>query len=73
MSESRVKYPIKTSLEVTQAQYDFTVQVADKLTSQYGKRVSMKAVWRMMNDYCRRNPAPFFASISTDRNVSEGK
>jgi hypothetical protein len=73
MRESRTKYPIKTSLEVTTEQNAFAALVAAqlaKLSGRIGKRVvSKKAAWRLMNDHCQTCDL-FLASISMDTNIS---
>lgn len=69
----RTKYPIKTSLEITEVQHDFVQRVAKHLTQISGKNskrgVSQKAVWRMFNDHCR-TCVIFLESISMDTDIS---
>lgn len=74
MSESRTKYPLKTSLEATTEQDQFAERVAAKLTELRGtgRRVSKKAAWRLFNDHCQ-TCVIFLESISMNENVSEGK
>lgn len=69
----RTKYPVKTSLELTQDQADFVAKVAAHLTVLTGKParrgVSKKAVHRMMVDHAMVCPI-FLAFVSMDENSS---
>lgn len=71
MSDSRTKYPIKSSIEATDAQDAFAAKVAAHLTEQRasGRRVSKKAAWRLFNDHCQ-TCLSFLTGISMDRTTS---
>lgn len=72
MSENRTKFPIKTSLELTEEQAAFVAAVAAHLTRLRGKRISKKAAHRLMVDHCQTCDI-FLTSISMERNGSTGE
>lgn len=74
MSEPRTKYPVKTSLELTDQQDQFVEKVAQHLTElrNDGRRVSKKAAWRMFNDHCQ-SCVLFLESISMNTHISTDK
>lgn len=47
-----VKYPIKTSLELTETQAEIVAQIAEARSKVLGKRASRKSIHRHMVEHC---------------------